>query len=220
MFGFFRNKRIDRYTFAVRGYINDVISAERKKAEESSRLQEQSSCISYSEQETDSEVRYSQREQDPDIRYSQRVAIDDNYDENEIKDILHNYSKNHSTIETLQRLGNCVDKTFVDGVMNIIRVKGYKDSDVYKAAYIDRRLFSKIMSNRQYKPSKDTAVAIAFALKLTTEQANDLLARAGYTLSHSSRRDIILEYFFEEKIYDLVDINEVLYNLNEKIIGR
>lgn len=220
MFGFFRNKRIDRYTFAVRGYINDVISAERKKAEESSRLQEQSSCISYSEQETDSEVRYSQREQDPDIRYSQRVAIDDNYDENEIKDILHNYSKNHSTIETLQRLGNCVDKTFVDGVMNIIRVKGYKDSDVYKAAYIDRRLFSKIMSNRQYKPSKDTAVAIAFALKLTTEQANDLLARAGYTLSHSSRRDIILEYFFKEKIYNLVDINEVLYNLNEKIIGR
>lgn len=220
MFGFFRNKRIDRYTFAVRGYINDVISAERKKAEESSRLQEQSSCISYSEQETDSEVRYSQREQDPDIRYSQRVAVDDNYDEDAIKDILHNYSKNHSTIETLQRLGNCVDKTFVDGVMNIIRVKGYKDSDVYKAAYIDRRLFSKIMSNRQYKPSKDTAVAIAFALKLTTEQANDLLARAGYTLSHSSRRDIILEYFFEEKIYDLVDINEVLYNLNEKIIGR
>lgn len=220
MFDFFRNKRIDRYTFAVRGYINDVISAERKKAEESSRLQEQSSCISYSEQETDSEVRYSQREQDPDIRYSQRVAIDDNYDENEIKDILHNYSKNHSTIETLQRLGNCVDKTFVDGVMNIIRVKGYKDSDVYKAAYIDRRLFSKIMSNRQYKPSKDTAVAIAFALKLTTEQANDLLARAGYTLSHSSRRDIILEYFFKEKIYNLVDINEVLYNLNEKIIGR
>ncbi len=154
------------------------------------------------------------------VRFSMRVAVDDNYNERTIKDILKNYSKSHSTIETINQLNRFVDKTFVDGVMNIIRVRGYKDSDVYKSAFIDRRLFSKIMSNREYQPSKDTAIALAFALKLTTEQANDLLSRAGYTLSHSSRRDIIIEYFFEEKIYSLVDINEVLYNLNEKIIGR
>ncbi len=210
MFDFFRKKRINRYTIGAHNYFNGVVNSEFQK----------NFGKRQTEREESSDIRYSEREQESGIKYSHRVAVDDNYNLDEIKDILQNYSNSHSTIETLKRLSSYIDKTFVDGVLNIIRVKGYKDSDVYKAAYIDRRLFSKMMCDREYRPSKDTAIALAFALKLTTQQANDLLARAGYTLSHSSRRDIILEYFFEEKIYDLVDINEVLYNLNEKIIGR
>jgi hypothetical protein len=76
------------------------------------------------------------------------------------------------------------------------------------------------MSDRQYKPSKDTAIAIALALRLTLSEATDMLSRAGYTFSHSNKKDIIVEYFFREQIYKLDDINEVLYNLGQKIIGR
>ena len=76
------------------------------------------------------------------------------------------------------------------------------------------------MSNAEYKPSKDTVIALAFALKLTLKETEDLLARAGYTFSHSNKRDVIIEYFFREGIHNLIDINEVLYRLNQKIIGR
>ena len=89
-----------------------------------------------------------------------------------------------------------------------------------KAAQMDRRLFSKMMSDRNYKPSKDTAVALVIALELSLKQANDLLSRAGYALSHSNKRDVIIEYFIRERIYNLSDINEVLYRLDQKIIGR
>ena len=85
---------------------------------------------------------------------------------------------------------------------------------------IDRRLFSKIMSDRQYKPSKDTSIAIALALRLKLSEATDMLSRAGYTFSHINKKDIIVEYFFRERIYKLDDINEVLYNLGQKTIGR
>lgn len=95
-----------------------------------------------------------------------------------------------------------------------------RDAEVYKAAQLDRRLFSKIMSDKDYKPAKDTAIAIAIALQLSLEEATDLLSRAGYTFSHSNKKDIIIEYFFRERIYKLDDINEVLFNLGQKIIGR
>ena len=77
-----------------------------------------------------------------------------------------------------------------------------------------------MVSNRDYKPSKDTAIALAFALRLSLDEANDLLSRAGYTFSHSNKRDIIIEYFFREGIFNLMDVNEVLYRLDQKIIGR
>ena len=101
-----------------------------------------------------------------------------------------------------------------------INAKGWRDSRVYKAAQMDRRLFSKIMSDRNYRPSKDTALALVVALELSLKQANDLLSRAGYTLSHSNKRDVIVEYFIREGIFNLSDINEVLYHLDQKIIGR
>jgi hypothetical protein len=120
----------------------------------------------------------------------------------------------------LRDLDKATNKTFVDALIAHINKKGLRDSEVYKAAQIDRRLFSKIMSDRQYKPSKDTAIAIALALRLTLGEATDMLSRAGYTFSHSNKKDIIVEYFFRERIYKLDDINEVLYNLGQKIIGR
>jgi hypothetical protein len=85
---------------------------------------------------------------------------------------------------------------------------------------MDRRLFSKIICNDNYKPSKDTALALIFALRLSLSEAMDMLERAGYTLSHSIQRDIIIEYFIKEKVYNLNNINAFLYNMGEKIIGR
>ena len=117
-------------------------------------------------------------------------------------------------------LDQLLDLSFVDMVIRYINEKGWRDSRVYKAAQMDRRLFSKIMSDRHYKPSKDTAIALAIALELSLKQTEDLLSRAGYTLSHSNKRDVIIEYFIREGIYNLPDINEVLYRLDLRIIGR
>lgn len=85
---------------------------------------------------------------------------------------------------------------------------------------MDRRLFSKIMSDRAFRPAKDTALALVFALRLPPSAASDLLGRAGYTLSRSSKRDVIVEYFIQEGIGNLSDINLVLTELGEKPIGR
>ena len=76
------------------------------------------------------------------------------------------------------------------------------------------------MSDRNYQPSKDTAMALIFALRLKLEQAEELLRCAGYSLSHSNQRDIVIEYFIREEVYDLMVINDVLHKLEEKKIGR
>lgn len=181
----------------------------------------------------DSKEAYSYRETDPDIetlrgiRYSDRYSIDDHIpndgDGFAAASVRTFFSQNVSS-PSLSRLSgkldNYLDLTFVDILTRYINEKGWPDSRVYKAAQMDRRLFSKIMSDRNYKPSKDTALALVIALELTLKQADDLLSRAGYTLSHSNKRDVIIEYFIREGIYALSDINEVLYRLDQKIIGR
>ena len=179
-----------------------------------------------------SNIRYSlslDDEDDKDIRFSLRSSGDDTNDELKLDDTfstsavataMSKYSVSTGVDALLRDLDKTTNKTFVDALIAHINKKGLRDSEVYKAAQIDRRLFSKIMSDRQYKPSKDTAVAIALALRLTLGDATDLLSRAGYTFSHSNKKDIIVEYFFRERIYNLDDINEVLYNLGQKIIGR
>lgn len=113
-----------------------------------------------------------------------------------------------------------IEKTFTEIMIEHIREKGFKDPEVYKAARIDRRLFSKIISDRWYKPSKDTVTAIVLGLRLDIDAAEDLYSRAGFTLSHSSKRDIVIEYFIIKKMYDLTVINAVLYELGERVIGR
>ena len=111
-------------------------------------------------------------------------------------------------------------KSFTDTLLALISEKGVRDSYVYKRAQIDRRLFSKIAGDRSYKPSKDTVLAFALAMKCSVEEAGTLLASAGYLLSKSSKRDIIIDYFFREGIYDLGVANTILDQLGEKIIGR
>lgn len=151
------------------------------------------------------------------IRYS---VEDDEYDLEAVDDAMSGEITARSITDLDAVLDRAVKQSFVDRVIDIIRQKGIRDSAVYKAAQIDRRLFSKMMSDKNYKPAKDTAIAIALALELPLAEANDLLARAGYMLSHSNKRDIVIEYFFRERMYNLHKINTVLDLLHQKLVGR
>ena len=102
--------------------------------------------------------------------------------------------------------------TFSELLVNYIEEKGLNNADVYKAAQIDRRHFSKIISNTLYKPTRDTVISFIIALKLNLEEANDLMATAGYAFSKSSLRDVVLEFFIRTQNYDINEINEVLYS--------
>lgn len=108
-----------------------------------------------------------------------------------------------------------ISPTFVETLLKFIGRSGKKDSRVYKDAGIDRRLFSKMMSDYNYSPSKPTVLAFALSLELKEEEALELLKSAGYTLSTSDKRDVILSYCYKNGIYKLKQVNEILYVFNQ-----
>jgi hypothetical protein len=94
--------------------------------------------------------------------------------------------------------------------------KGVHDSVIYKKAGLDRRHFSKIRSNPEYHPKKQTAIALALALELGVEDAEDLLNAAGYSLSDSDKSDLVIRFCLEKEIYDLQMVNEALDHVQLK----
>ena len=186
---------------------DDSIKYQRKKTTDGG-------DIKYSSRSTGSDIKYSDRSPDPDIRYS--LSLDDSFEADKANTELYSVVKNASVTKTTFTTA----KTFTQTLLAHIDSRGLKDSTVYRAANLDKRLFSKIASDIHYKPSKETAIALALGLQLTLDETNDLLSRAGYQLSHSIRRDIIIEYFIREREYSIININEVLDRLGEKIIGR
>lgn len=111
-----------------------------------------------------------------------------------------------------------VNDTFQQAMFYHIDSKHLDEVKVYNDAHIDRRLFSKIRSNIHFKPSKKTAICICLGLKLNLDETNDLLEKAGYTLSHSSKTDLIVEYFINTKEYNLDILNQVLYDYGEDVL--
>ena len=111
------------------------------------------------------------------------------------------------------------DAGFTETLLNLIDKTGKKDSEIYKKANISKQHFSKIRNNPHYQPTKATAIAFALALELDIDQTNDLIGRAGYTLTRSSRFDLIIQYFIEQKNYNIVEINITLYEFDQSLLG-
>lgn len=120
---------------------------------------------------------------------------------------------------SLNELLEQVDEGFSQTLLRMIDEKHMTDAECYKRANIDRRLFSKIRNNPDYRPGKSTVLAFAIALRLTLAETRTLLERAGFALSHSSKMDIVVEYCIRTGHYDVIEINQILFELDLPLLG-
>ena len=117
------------------------------------------------------------------------------------------------------------DESFGGALLRLIGEKGMTDPQCYNRAFVSRSVFNKIKQSALnpeksgYRPSKQTALALAVALELSLDETNDLLEKAGMTLSHSVKGDVIVEYFLRNGIHDLFEINEALFKFDQPMLG-
>ena len=182
---------------AVEQYIDDVYVGERFEAPREMRRQ-----VDFGEAAT---LEYSSHEESPidlfsDAQCFESVGYEPSFD-------------------ILAAMLDQVDESFGKTVLRKIDEKGMTDVECYKRANIDRRLFNKIKNEPNYRPGKQTALAIAIALKLTLSETKELLMKAGFALSHSNKADIVVEYCIQAGLYDIFQINELLFRFDLSPLG-
>jgi len=135
------------------------------------------------------------------------------------REVISRPSKAAPRATSLQDMLKQEDAGFTETLLKKIDDTGKKDSEIYKKANISKQHFSKIRNNPGYKPTKPTAIALALALELDLEETRDLIGRAGYALTNSSKFDLIIRFFIEQKNYDILQINMALYEFDQPLLG-
>lgn len=142
----------------------------------------------------------------------------DRYDQQEPAAGTGGRAEHFDSVDDLIRHG-ADEQTFSDYLMDLIEQKGLTNSEAYKKANVSRSVFHMIWSNKHQIPKKNTVIAFAIALELDLDETNQLLMKAGYAFSNAILFDILIQYFIRNKMYNVYEINEILYDYNQPLLG-